>query len=130
MPDPLPSPDDSTPPPPPVTTGHGVMGQYQLGQACVLVASGDLDANTTPALRQALDDAARAASVLVLDTRHVTFADSSFLTVLARAHQAGDFRVVGLPPSVLTILKITGLDMVLRRYDTVAAAVAVPPPRR
>ncbi|MFJ6700595.1 STAS domain-containing protein [Streptomyces sp. NPDC091272] len=124
MPDPnTSSAGDPTPPPLPVTTGHGVMGQYRLREAAVVVASGDLDADTTPALGRALAEAASAASVLVLDARHVTFADSSFLTVLARAHQAGDFRVVGLPPSVLTILQITGLDMVLRRYDTVAAAV-------
>lgn len=102
--------------------------------AVVITVAGEVDMLTAPQLRTAVDDAiARLAGrVLVLDLARITFFGSPGLQVLAIA--AGELRrddaapglrvATGGAHAVLRPVQITGLDAVLRLYDTVDAALA------
>ncbi|MFC4031090.1 STAS domain-containing protein [Streptomyces polygonati] len=87
----------------------------------VVAAHGDLDIENLGPLRQALETAAEGPAV-VLDASGVTFADSSFLSVLLGVRQLTDLRVAGAPPQVLRLLEITGADRIIPLYPSVAEA--------
>ncbi|MFF6826447.1 STAS domain-containing protein [Streptomyces longwoodensis] len=103
--------------------GSGVP-QYERRGAWVIAPRGAYDMDSVAPLAQALDRAAREYPVVVLDASGITFADSTFLTLLIRAHRSGGLRLVAPSPQVRQICEITGVDGYLDIRDTVDDAVA------
>jgi len=103
----------------------------ELRQGCaVVVAAGEIDLTTAPALRHVLDAASREATRVVLDFSLVTFIDSSGLAVLLDAYK---HRRLGHQISlclgstgkiVRRVLEITHINTMLPTYDTLAEALA------
>ena len=84
------------------------------GQACVAVA-GEVDVDTAPRMRDALLEAIAEGGAVFVDLGSVTFMDSTGLSALVVARHAADARGVPLrlrdvPPRVLKLLTLTGLD--------------------
>jgi anti-anti-sigma factor len=81
----------------------------------VLVASGEIDAATAPALAEAGTVLlAEEATALVIDFSEVTFCDSAGLRVLLKLHDAagvsgGSLRVRGATGLVARVFEVTGL---------------------
>lgn len=94
--------------------------------AQVVAAHGDIDIETLGPLRQALEAAADS-PVVVLDASGITFADSSFLSVLLTVRQRTDLRVAGAPPQVKRLLELTGADRIIALYPSVAQAQRADP---
>ncbi|MFJ4483114.1 STAS domain-containing protein [Streptomyces longwoodensis] len=103
--------------------GSGVP-QYERRGAYVIAPRGAYDMDSVAPLARALDRAAREYPVVVLDASGVTFADSTFLTLLIRAHRSGRLRLAAPSPQVRQICEITGVDGYLDVRDTVDDAVA------
>jgi anti-anti-sigma factor len=99
-----------------------IVKQYAQEGSWVVVAQGDLDADTLPPLAQAMEEAAAAHQVLVLDAAAVSFADSSALNLLLRIHQSTALRIASPRPQLLRLLEITGADEVLGTYPSTADA--------
>ena len=100
-------------------------------QGCaIVVASGEIDLTTAPALRHALDAASHVATRIVLDFSLVTFIDSSGLAVLLDAYkhrQLGHQISLCLGSTgkiVRRVLEITHINTMLPTYDTLAEAIA------
>ena len=100
--------------------------------ALVVVVAGEVDMLTSPQLRMVIDEALAklADRALVIDLTGVTFFGSPGLQVLAvaaiRVRRAGEeaaLRVVATHVALRPI-QITGLDSVVRLYDTTDAALA------
>ncbi|MEU6258606.1 STAS domain-containing protein [Streptomyces sp. NPDC047043] len=104
--------------------GHTTVVEYALGEAWVVAARGEFDLNTSGALNEALESAAREYPRVVVDAAGVTFADSMFLTLLLRIHRQTDLRVAAPSPQLLRVLELTGADTVLNVRATLADAVA------
>lgn len=86
-------------------------------QVCVAVA-GEVDVETAPRMRAALEDARRSALPVVVDLGAVTFMDSAGFSVLASAHRIAEaggssLRLRAVPPRIRRLLAILGLDGVL-----------------
>lgn len=95
----------------------------------VVIASGEIDIFTAPALREALLSASRVSARVAVDMTGVSFLDSSGLAVLIESLKAGDGepeaspRLVGPPPPVRKILDITCLSQRLLIHETVDEAL-------
>ncbi|MFJ7271692.1 STAS domain-containing protein [Streptomyces sp. NPDC099050] len=102
-----------------------------LQAADVVIACGDMDLDTTGSFADTLLVAVQTHPVVILDTGGVTFADSTFLNLLLRAHAATDLRVAATPHQLQRLLEMTGADTVLNLYRTVEEAARSPyvPPR-
>jgi anti-anti-sigma factor len=87
----------------------------------VVTADGDLDIENLGPLRQDLETAAEG-PLVILDASGITFADSSFLSVLLSVRQLTDLRVAGAPPQLLRLLEVTGAERIIPLYGTVAEA--------
>jgi anti-sigma B factor antagonist len=111
----------------PGATGFSLSRQVEGTQGLV-TATGELDVETAPRLRNAVMDTLEAGGRdLVVDLVAVTFLDSTALGVLVaglkRARQdGGDLRLVATSSLVLRMLAITRLDSVFSVHPTVAAA--------
>jgi anti-sigma B factor antagonist len=98
------------------------------GGVGVLALSGRLNLLAAPKLKQAVDELIDSGNPRVaVDLTDVTFMDSSGLGALIaglkKARQSsGDLRIAGANEQVLTVLKLTNLDRVLRPHDTVESA--------
>jgi anti-anti-sigma factor len=100
-------------------------------QGCaVVVASGEIDLDTAPALRAALNAATERSCRIVLDLTAVTFLDSSGLSVIAGAQHlsgAGDgdgsLCLVDPAPIVRRVLDITRVSQLFPICDSVSEAV-------
>ncbi|MGW8329150.1 STAS domain-containing protein [Streptomyces sp. NPDC055808] len=101
-----------------------VAAQYARGGSSVVVARGELDVDTVPLLARALERAAAAAPVVVLDVGGVTFADSTTLNLLLRTHRATTLRIAAPQTQLLHLLEVTGADHVLRLYPSTDDACA------
>lgn len=82
---------------------------------CVAVA-GEVDIDTAPRLRRALDAALREADRVDLDLGAVTFLDSAGLSALIATQQSAvaagvTFRLQHVPPPVRLLLALTGVDV-------------------
>ncbi|HEX3224357.1 MAG TPA: STAS domain-containing protein [Nocardioides sp.] len=81
-----------------------------------------------PAFKNLVEETvASGQSRIVVDLGGVTFIDSSGLGALIAALKAtrqagGDLRVADVPEQVMTVLRLTNLDRVLRAHPTVADA--------
>jgi anti-anti-sigma factor len=98
----------------------------------VVTIRGELGIAAAPALReQLLVLLASGANRIVVDLSRVTFCDSSGLAVLVGAARrasllGGVLRLAAAPPSVLVVLRLTGLDAHFEMFATVPAATAAP----
>ena len=98
--------------------------RYQSGCWSVIEATGEIDIQVAPRMRNLLNDAP---SHVVFDFREVSFMDASGLSVLASAWRAaksagGSVRLVCPSERVLKVLTVTQFDRVLPIYDTVGEA--------
>ena len=79
-----------------------------------LIARGEIDVHTAPALAERVDAVAADGGDIVIDMRDVTFLDSSGLSVLLRTHDRlqPDGRLVLDSPSsiVRRLLEVAGLE--------------------
>lgn len=85
----------------------------EFGEPSVVTVTGDADLDGQSSLREATERALAHSPHLVLDLSGVTFADSTFLTVLATARlealeQAGSVRLAGVSAPVQRLLELTG----------------------
>ena len=98
------------------------------GRVAVLRPTGRLNMVAAPALRSLVESTvAEGQSRIVVDLSQTTFVDSSGLGALIAglkaARQAdGDLRIAEVPQQVMTVLRLTNLDRVLRAHETVADA--------
>ncbi len=95
----------------------------------VVVASGEVDLCTSPALSEALEEAARTSDRIIIDLTRVTFLDSSGMAAMVGAlnrnhhRQRGTFCLVGPSGLVLRALQITDLIKLFPIYDSLDDAV-------
>ncbi|MEV0528792.1 STAS domain-containing protein [Streptomyces sp. NPDC050439] len=101
-----------------------IVEQYTSEGSWVVVVRGDLDMDTVPALREAMERAASALPVLILDVSEVSFADSTALNLLLRIHQTTTLRIAAAPAQMLRMLEVTGTDQVLNLYPSTEQACA------
>jgi len=96
----------------------------------VVTLSGDVDAASAGALRDAFDAlVARGQHRFVIDLAGVPFMDSSGLASLVQLFKRvrigeGDVRVCALQPAVLRIFELVRLTRVFSLFDTAGEAVA------
>ncbi|MCF3960195.1 STAS domain-containing protein [Streptomyces fuscigenes] len=98
--------------------------QYARAETWVIEVRGDLDLDTLPPLRKALQAAAATHPVSVLDLAGVTFADSSALNLLLLSSQATDLRLAAPAQALSRLFRITGADQVLHIYPSVEDATS------
>ncbi|MFJ8142310.1 STAS domain-containing protein [Streptomyces sp. NPDC096013] len=94
----------------------------------VITLAGEIDAETAPALHQALNVQAAPGPRVVLDMRGVTFLDSSGINTLINAYQAltaagGWLRLAGTTDPVMFVIKLVGLHTVLACHTTLREAL-------
>ncbi|MFF9869888.1 STAS domain-containing protein [Streptomyces sp. NPDC013953] len=97
----------------------------------IILCSGELDIATTPQLRAVLEQAA-ADNIrrTVVDLSLVSFADSSLISALVRAHHTQRLVVtVPLTSPLRRIFALTGLEGVLHLTPDLASAVGPEPER-
>ena len=94
----------------------------------VLRLDGRLNMVAAPGLKNQLEELVSAGRTrIVVDLERVTFIDSSGLGALisglkATRQAGGDLRIAEVPDQVLTVLRLTNLDRVLRAHPSVADA--------
>ncbi|HEX6342227.1 STAS domain-containing protein [Umezawaea sp.] len=130
----VPTPRSSLGPPPPVVVGRGGSPALAVtaladNQAIVLVVEGEIDLNTAPILRRALESAAvPSPALMVVDLSAVNFLACAGLAELVAAHRrAGGrtrLRVVASGRAVLRVLELGGLDKRLNVCRTRSQALA------
>lgn len=106
------------------------VSQNRVGETVVVSAIGEIDINSAPQLRAALEAAAPSATTLIIDLSGVEFIGSVGLTTLLVATNTIDpqqVRVVA-SPQVRRPIEMTGLDKVLALFDTFEDAIS-PRPR-
>jgi anti-sigma B factor antagonist len=100
------------------------------GGVAVVAVSGNIDANTAPALATALSgQIQQGGSRLVADLAGVAYTSSAglraLLGTLKEARQlGGDFRLAGVRPGVMRVLEMSGFTSILKYFPDVEAAVA------
>ncbi|MDQ0795778.1 STAS domain-containing protein [Streptomyces sp. B1I3] len=116
-------PFDNSAPASSVVVAEGAINGYW-----VVRAQGDLDSDTVDPLFLAMWQAVPGHEVVVLDASAVTFADSSLLGLLLEVHQRTELRIAAPGAALTRLLRIAGVDQVLRIHPTLDAALAAPPP--
>jgi anti-anti-sigma factor len=102
-----------------------------VGRCLVARVSGEMDYATEPVITPQFKELiAQGGRFIVLDLSGVSFCDSAGLNVLIggwkQAEVSGVVLVLaGVPEWLRRILRMTGLDQVLRVYETVTDAEAV-----
>jgi len=97
-------------------------------RTAVLQPTGRLNMVASPAFKSLVEETVAAGQTrIVVDLGQVTFIDSSGLGALiaglkATRQAGGDLRIADVPEQVLTVLRLTNLDRVLRAHPTVADA--------
>jgi anti-sigma B factor antagonist len=97
-------------------------------RTAVLQPTGRLNMVAAPAFKSLVEETVAAGQTrIVVDLGQVTFIDSSGLGALiaglkATRQAGGDLRIAGVPDQVLTVLRLTNLDRVLRAHPSVADA--------
>lgn len=103
---------------------EGTVSWYAQGQGAVVVARGAFDMDDIELVSDALESAAREHSPVVLDAEGITFAGSTFLTLLLRANSQTCLRVAAPSQELLQILEMTGALTLLDVHPTVTDALA------
>ena len=94
----------------------------------VITISGRLTAIGAPIVRRTVTELVEQGTTqIVVDLGETTFVDSSGLGALIGGLKnarvaGGDLRIAAVPDSVMTILKLTNLDRVLRSHPTADVA--------
>lgn len=94
----------------------------------VLRPSGRLNMVAAPGFKSLLEETVSSGQTrIVVDLGEVTFIDSSGLGALiaglkSSRQAGGDLRIADVPEQVMTVLRLTNLDRVLRAHSTVADA--------
>jgi anti-anti-sigma factor len=108
--------------------------EVAVSDHCVVArVRGEMDYTTRPALQERFVELiTRGYRFIVLDMSGVTFCDSAGLNVLVVARLRADERGAELvlacvPPNLVRVLWMTGVDQVLRVFATVAEAEAAAP---
>jgi anti-sigma B factor antagonist len=97
-------------------------------RTAVLRPTGRLNMVAAPALKSLVEEnVAAGRDRVVIDLTEVVFIDSSGLGALiaglkATRQAGGDLRIAHVPEQVMTVLRLTNLDRVLRGHPTVADA--------
>jgi anti-sigma B factor antagonist len=97
-------------------------------RTAVLQPAGRLNMVAAPALKSQIEESVGAGrDRIVVDFSDVVFIDSSGLGALiaglkATRQAGGDLRIAHVPEQVMTVLRLTNLDRVLRAHPTVADA--------
>jgi anti-sigma B factor antagonist len=97
-------------------------------RTAVLQPTGRLNMVAAPALKNLVEETVASGQTrIVVDLGEVTFIDSSGLGVLisglkATRQAGGDLRIAEVPEQVMTVLRLTNLDRVLRVHRTVVDA--------
>jgi len=97
-------------------------------QIAVLQPTGRLNMVAAPAFKTLVEETvASGQNRIVVDLGGVTFIDSSGLGALiaglkSSRQAGGDLRIAGVPEQVMTVLRLTNLDRVLRAHSSVADA--------
>jgi anti-sigma B factor antagonist len=107
-----------------------VIDTYQLGDAVVVLPTGELDIASAPTLRDELAAVITAQPrprVVCCDLSDVTFMDSTALSALVFAHETAamggqEFCLAGARASVHRVLELTQVDQVIACYDSMDAA--------
>ncbi|MDK1472752.1 STAS domain-containing protein [Streptomyces sp. 549] len=100
---------------------------YRRGGATVIVLAGEVDVETEPQARLALDAAVREGRRVVFDLSAVTFADSSILNLLLAARNRCELVLAGpLHSQVLRLFEVTGVSDVFTVADGVDTALTCP----
>lgn len=97
----------------------------ETGRSTVITVRGEVDLDNASELDEALAAAARVSPApVVLDLAAVTFADSTTINVILRAHGVlgPRLRLAALSPFLDRVLSITGVSDVLRVFRTVEEA--------
>lgn len=107
---------------------HLTIDKQRTESDCLIVAEGEIDLASAPALEQELGDCLESASVIV-DLSKVTFIDSTGLRVLLTAHDRATqteraLRLVVAEGPVTKLLAITGVDGHLHTFGSVESARA------
>lgn len=104
---------------------------YPSEGAAVVRTSGRLNMVAAPALRETVERVVTrdGRAHVVVDLAATTFVDSSGLGALISGLKTtraagGDLRIAAVPAPVLTVLRLTNLDRVLRPYASVDEALA------
>jgi len=115
---------------------HPVAAHADIGGAAlmtetrtaVLQPTGRLNMVAAPAFKNLVEETVASGQTrIVVDLGQVTFIDSSGLGALIAGLKAtrqadGDLRIADVPEQVMTVLRLTNLDRVLRVHPTVADA--------
>jgi anti-sigma B factor antagonist len=115
---------------------HRVTAYADLGGAAlmtetrtaVLQPTGRLNMVAAPAFKSLVEETVASGQTrIVVDLGQVTFIDSSGLGALiaglkATRQAGGDLRLAMVPEQVMTVLRLTNLDRVLRVHPTIADA--------
>jgi anti-anti-sigma factor len=97
-------------------------------RTAVLQPAGRLNMVAAPALKSQIEESVGSGrDRIVVDFSDVVFIDSSGLGALiaglkATRQAGGDLRIAHVPEQVMTVLRLTNLDRVLRAHPTVADA--------
>jgi anti-sigma B factor antagonist len=97
-------------------------------RTAVLQPTGRLNMVAAPALKNLVEETVASGQTrIVVDLGQVTFIDSSGLGALisglkATRQAGGDLRIADVPEQVMTVLRLTNLDRVLRVHPTVVDA--------
>ncbi|MFI2783494.1 STAS domain-containing protein [Streptomyces sp. ALB3] len=104
-----------------------VVAEEEIDGCWVVRARGDLDSDTVDPLFIAMWQAVAGHEVVVLDASAITFADSSFLSLILEVHQRTELRIAAPGTALTRLLRTAGVDRVLRIHPTLDAALAAPP---
>jgi len=103
----------------------GVQTEFR-DDAAVVRLTGEIDAESAPAVSTALELLLGVKSHVIVSLGGVTFMDSSGLSVFVAAQQqVGDGRLtlVEVPPRIMRLLELTGLNLVFTIVGTVDEAL-------
>ena len=111
-------------------SGVGRFALEELRGCVVVVASGEIDVSSAPALREVVGTACESDGRIVVDLTGVTFMDSTGVGVLMGALRKNDhlqnrtMSLVGARGTVRKVLDLTGLSELLPMHSTVDEAVS------
>lgn len=103
--------------------GLHVMSRHLEDGQIVLRPEGELDVFTAPVMKRALTEGIEAGSRdLIIDLGGVAYLDSSGLSTLMWASRRATITLVTSNPRIQRVMRITGLEKVIRMVSTLAEA--------
>ena len=94
----------------------------------VIAVTGELDAHTAPAVREAVEAVIAPGARVVVDLSAISFLDSTglgvFVTALKHLREGeGSLDLVIASPRVLKVFELTGLDVVIPIHEELGSAL-------